>query len=130
MVQDGFRSPATTAFSNATQVISVSLDGISAAVIQGTYKGIAYDWLESHPNGTRTGIQLRWASIQGHWHYCTATDEGGPVAALPDQVTTIAVPATLHSGQVTFQSCIWHQHPYAAQCSNLYKSSYSTPSRA
>src|ERR1019366_259818 len=37
MVQDGFRSPATTAFSNATQVISVSLDGISAAVIQEDY---------------------------------------------------------------------------------------------
>ncbi len=130
MIQDGFRSPATTTFSNATQVISVSLHGISAAVIQGTYQGIAYDWLESRPNGTRAGIQLRWASIRGHWHYCTATDEGGPVAALPDQVATIAVPAILRGEQVTCQSCIWHQHPYTAQCSNLYKNSNSTPSRA
>ncbi|MDX6389282.1 MAG: hypothetical protein QOJ73_345, partial [Streptosporangiaceae bacterium] len=28
----------------------------------------------------------------------------------------------LHGKEVTFQACIWHQHPYTAQCSSLYKS--------
>jgi hypothetical protein len=121
--QNDFRSPATTSFSSMTQVDSVSLDGISATIMQGVHNGAIFDWLESHPTGIRAGIQLRWASADGRWHYCTATDEGGSASALPDQVTTIAIPSTFHGKQVTFQACIWHQHPYTAQCGNLY----STP---
>jgi hypothetical protein len=117
--QDDFQSPATTAFSNVTQVDSINLDGVSAAVMQGIYKEGAFDWLESRPTGMRAGIQLRWASTSGHWHYCTATDEHGTVAALPNQVTTIAVPANFYGKHVTFQACIWHQHPYTSRCSNL-----------
>jgi hypothetical protein len=129
MAQDGLRSPATTGFSNVTQVISVGLDSVSAAIMQGTFNGTVYDWLVSHPAGTRAGIQLRWERIPGHWHYCTATDEGGPVAALPGQVATIAVPATQHGAQVTFQACVWHQHPYTARCSNLHQNSRGNPLR-
>jgi hypothetical protein len=72
-VQDGFRSPANTAFRNITQANLVSLDGFSATALQGTYKGLSYDWLESHPTGGRAGIQLRWSNTPDRWHYCTAT---------------------------------------------------------
>ena len=117
--QDDFRSPAATDFGRTASVVSVHLDGVSAAVIEGTYQGTAYAWLESRPDGHRAGIQLRWAATRGGWHYCTATDEGGPVADRPGLVATVAVPATLHGHQVTFQACIWHQHPYTARCSGL-----------
>jgi hypothetical protein len=117
--QDELRSPAATGFGRTASVVSVHLDGISAAVIEGTYQGTAYAWLESRPDGHRAGVQLRWAATRGGWHYCTATDEGGPVAGLPGLVATVAVPATLHGEQITFQACIWHQHPFTSRCSSL-----------
>ena len=116
--QDEFRSPAATDFSRTASVVSVHLDGVSAAVIKGTYQGTAYAWLESRPTGHRAGVQLRWAATRGGWHYCTATDEGGPVAG-PGLVATVAVPATLHGEQVMFQACVWHQHPFTSRCSGL-----------
>ena len=118
--QDEFRSPAATDFGRGTSVISVHLDGVSAAVIEGTYRGTAYAWLESRPDGHRAGVQLRWAAATpGSWHYCTATDKGGPLASLPGLVATVAVPATLHGEQVTFQACVWHQRPFTSRCSGL-----------
>ena len=117
--QDELRSPAAIDFGRTASVVSVHLDGVSASVIEGMHQGIAYAWLESRPDGHRAGVQLRWAATRGGWHYCTATDEGGPVAGLPGLVSTVAVPATLHGEQVTFQACVWHQHPYTARCSGL-----------
>jgi hypothetical protein len=115
--QDGFRSPATTGFKDIETIDTVSLDGRSASVMQGTYAGLAYDWLQSNPHGDRAGIQLRWFNTANRWHYCTATIAGGAVSLLPAQVVTMAVPVTIHGRQVTFQACIWHQLPFTSQCS-------------
>jgi hypothetical protein len=115
--QDKFRSPATTGFKDITTIYTVSLDGRSASVMQGTYEGLAYDWLQSNPTGDRAGMQLRWFNTANRWHYCTATIAGGVVSLLPAQVVTMAVPVTIHGRQVTFQACIWHQLPFTSQCS-------------
>jgi hypothetical protein len=114
---DGLRSPAATAFSSIRSVYTLRLDGLTASVITGTYHGSRYDWLEAHPTGSRAGIQLRWSNARGKWYYCTATLEAGDISALPDLVATTAVPATVEGRRVIYQACVWHQHPYTAQCS-------------
>ena len=113
----GFRSPATTAFSNRTTAYTLSLDGFSVSLMQGTYGGTSYYWVEAHPTGRRAGMQLRWSSQPNEWYYCTATLEAGSISALPSLVATMAIPATIHSRFVLYQACMWHQHPYSARCS-------------
>lgn len=117
---DGFRSPASTTFRGIKTVSTVSLEGMSVSVMQGMYDGTTYDWAESHPAGSRAGIQLRWSNAPGKWHYCTTTVESGTVSALPDEFATIAVPQTVSGRHVTYQACIWHQHPFTEQCSGLF----------
>jgi hypothetical protein len=114
---DGFRSPAATAFSSIKTVYTLELEGLAASVIQGTYNGISYDWLEAHPSGNKVGMQLRWSNARGKWYYCTVSPKAGNLSALPDLVASVAVPATINGRRVTYQACIWHQHPYTAQCS-------------
>jgi hypothetical protein len=116
---DGFRSPASTPFRDVKPVYTVSLEGPSVNMMQGTYNGTAYDWAESNPSGSRAGIQLRWANMPQEWHYCTATVEAGDASGIPGQVATIAVPATVSGRKVTYQVCIWHKDPFTEQCSNL-----------
>lgn len=116
---DGFRSPAATPFSNKKSVYTLSLEGLAANLMEGTYNGISYDWVEAHPTGSRAGFQLRWANARSKWHYCTATLQAGNISALPDLVATMAVPATIDGRRVIYQACIWHQHLYTAQCSPL-----------
>jgi hypothetical protein len=115
----GFRSPATTMFNTIRTVDIVSLENIAASVMQGTSRGIMYDWVEAHPTGSRAGIQLRWAMESKQWHYCTATVEAGSISALPDLVATIAVPTTIQGHHVIYQACVWHKHPFTEQCSGL-----------
>jgi hypothetical protein len=117
---DGFRSPASTAFRGIKTVSTVSLEGVSVSVMQGMYNGISYDWAESHPTGSRAGIQLRWSNAPQKWYYCTATVQTGDVSALPGEFTTIAVPETVSGRDVSYQACIWHQHPFTEQCSGLF----------
>ena len=114
---DGFRSPATTVFSPVTTLGTLSLDGFSVSTMDGMHRGISYYWVQSHPTGRRAGTQLRWSIDRDHWHYCTATLEPGNIAALPNLVTTVAVPSAIHGQQVFYQTCVWHQQPYTAQCS-------------
>lgn len=114
---DGFRSPATTTFSSIKTIYTVSLESLAASVMQGTYNGISFDWVEAHPTGSRAAMQLRWSNARGKWYYCTATLEAGKISSLPDLVTTMAVPATIDGRRVTYQACVWHQQPYTAQCS-------------
>lgn len=116
---DGFRSPASTTFRDINTVATVSLEEVSVSVMQGTYNGTTYDWAESHPTGSRAGIQLRWSNAPQSWYYCTSTVESGDVSALPDEIATIAVPQTVRGGHVTYQACIWHQDPFTEQCSSL-----------
>jgi hypothetical protein len=118
VAQDGFRSPTATAFTNIQTVYAISLDGRRASVMQGTYDGVAYDWLQSDPIGDRAGMQLRWFDAPNRWHYCSATVAGGLVSALPAQVVTMAVPVAIRGRRVTFQACIWHQLPFTSQCSS------------
>jgi hypothetical protein len=92
VAEDGFRSHATTTFTNIQTVYTISLDGRRVSVMQGTYDGVAYDWLQSDPTGDRAGMQLRWFDTPSRWHYC--------------------------GKQVTFQACIWHQLPFTSQCSS------------
>jgi hypothetical protein len=117
--EDGFRSPATTSFGSIKTSYTLTLDGLSADLMEATYDGISYQWVEAHPTGSRAGMQLRWAPAQGQWHYCTATLEAGNISALPDLVGTTAVPAIIHGRNVIYQACIWHQNPYTARCSPL-----------
>jgi hypothetical protein len=117
--EDGFRSPATTPFSSIKTVYTLTLDGLSASVMEATYDGISYQWVEAHPTGSRAGMQLRWSPARNQWYYCTATLESGDISALPDMVATTAVPAAIHGRNVIFQACIWHQHPYTARCSPM-----------
>ncbi|MBV9450706.1 MAG: hypothetical protein JO345_32930 [Streptosporangiaceae bacterium] len=114
---DGFRSPAATAFSDIQTVYTVKLEGLAASVMEGTYNGNSYDWLEAHPSGSKAGMQLRWSNAPGKWYYCTATLPGGNISALPDLVATVAVPVTIDGHRVIYQACVWHQHPYTDQCS-------------
>lgn len=116
---DGFRSPASTMFRDIKTVATVSLEGMSVSVMQGIYDGTAYDWAQSHPAGSRAGIQLRWSNAPQKWYYCTATVESGDVSSLPDEFATIAVPEIVSGRHVTYQACIWHQHPFTEQCSGL-----------
>jgi hypothetical protein len=116
---DGLRSPASTAFRQIKTVATVSLEGMSVNVMQGAYEGTAYDWAQSHPAGSRAGIQLRWSNAPQKWYYCTATVESGDVSSLPDEFATIAVPEIVSGRHVTYQACIWHQHPFTEQCSGL-----------
>ena len=118
VAQDGFRSPATTSFTNIQTVYAISLGGRRASVMRGTYDGMAYDWLQSEPTGDRAGMQLRWFDAPNRWHYCTAAIAGSLVSALPAQVVTMAVPVAIRSRRVTFQACIWHQLPFTSQCSS------------
>jgi hypothetical protein len=114
---DGFRSPATTKFSNITTISRLSLDGVSVSTLEGRRDGTGYYWIQAHPAGHRAGMQLRWSDAPGQWRYCTATLASGPISALPGLVTTIAVPAAIHGQRVRYQTCVWHQHPYSARCS-------------
>jgi hypothetical protein len=116
---DGFRSPATTMFSDITAVGMLSLDGLSASLMEGIHDGITYRWVEAHPTGRKAGIQLRWSNAPGKWYYCTATLKPGNISKLPDLVATTAVPTVVHGQHVTYQACIWHQQPYTQQCSKL-----------
>jgi hypothetical protein len=116
---DGFRSPATPAFSNIMTVYTVSLEGLSADVMTGTYNGISYHWVQAHPTGSTAGMQLRWSNMPGEWYYCTVTLEAGNSSTLPDLVATMAVPAAVNGRHVIYQACIWHQRPYTARCSPL-----------
>lgn len=115
--EDGFRSPATTPFSNIKIVYTLTLDGLSASVMKATYDGISYQWAEAHPTGGRAGMQLRWSPGRNRWYYCTAALEAGNISKLPDLVATSAVPAAIRGRNVIYQACIWHQHPYTARCS-------------
>jgi hypothetical protein len=112
---NGFRSPAA-AFSNATSISELSLDGLTVTTMEGAHDGAGYYWIQAHPTGRRAGIQLRWSSAPGQWHYCTATLDAGSTSALPVLVATMAVPASIHGQPVLYQSCAWHQHPYSARC--------------
>lgn len=118
---DGLRSPAATPrFSTIKPVYKLGLDGFAVDLVEGTSNGRAYDWVEAHPTGSRAGMQLRWAYPRGKWHYCTATLRAGSISALPDLVATMAVPAITTEGRrVMYQACLWHQHPYTAQCSPI-----------
>ena len=113
----GFRSPATAAFSDTTTAYPLKLDGLSVSLMQGTYGGISYYWVQAHPTGRRFGMQLRWSIARNEWYYCTATVEAGNISALPRLVETMAIPAAINSRPVLYQACMWHQDPYSARCS-------------
>jgi hypothetical protein len=117
---DGLRSPARTPFTDVKLVRTVSLDGFSARAEQGTYRGGSYVWVQVSPTGRKAGFQLRWSNAPGEKYYCTATVAAGDVSALPGKFATVAVPATVGGRHVTYQACIWHQDPFASQCSSQF----------
>jgi hypothetical protein len=112
--RDGFRSPAAVTFSSVSLVEFLSLDGRNAMVMQGTYDGKVYYWIQSNPTGLRGGMWLHW-SMNGS-SYCTVTIPGGPVSVLPGRVASMAVPVIINGDQVTFGACLWYQSGYNKKC--------------
>jgi hypothetical protein len=119
VAQNGYLSPAKIVFSDVSLVSSVSLDGRSAFLMQGTHDGSQYDWVIADPSGSIAGMRLRWAP-NGHKYFCTAGIPAGAVSQLPRQVSTIAVSATVDGEQVPVGVCIWYQQGKHQNCSNGY----------
>jgi hypothetical protein len=110
--QAGFLSPAEIAFKSVFDVLTLSIDDGSASIMKGTHDGQVYEWIQSHPRGSRAGMWLSWQVTPKLIHYCELTIPSGPVSSLPERVASVAVPTVIAGEPVTFAACLWHSLPF------------------
>jgi hypothetical protein len=113
--QDGFLSPAEVSFKSVSDVFTLSIDDASASIMRGTHDGQAYEWIQSHPRGSRAGMWLNWQVTPKLIHNCQLTIPSGPDSSLPERVASVAVPTVIAGEPVTFAACLWHRQPFFAQ---------------